>query len=134
MTEPYLNVRAIKQVATRVWLLTKTDQLSPPTGPAYVDDEYLSRPLPSGKSHISDVIEAAGRTWLLGMPGLYLFDGQRAIEIGPVPEDVVGLREEDGHLIAKTETRNWPFTSGGPDYVIDVNRLEARPLKQNAGH
>ena len=125
VSEPFVNVRAVKQVGADLWLLTKINDFNAPAGPAYLEADYLSRPLPSLKAHITDVIQVGGKTWLLGMPGLYLFNGQRATEIGPIAQDVVKLREENGALIASTEVRTFPFSNPGPDYEIDLDSLKA---------
>src|SRR5215211_4472734 len=125
VTEPFLDVVAIKQVGGRFWVLTKSGEFASPGGPAYLVADYRARVLPNRKGRVTNVIEAGGRTWLLGSPGLHVLDGERLTEVGPIPQDVIELQEDEGRMIAKTQTRSWPFTSAGPTYAIDLHTLKA---------
>jgi hypothetical protein len=125
VTEPFLDVQTIKQVAERVWLLTNSGEAFVPAGPAYLVENYFARPFPNRNARVANVIEAGGKTWLLGMPGLHVLNGERAIEVGSIPQDVIDLQEEHGRVFAKTQTRNFPYTNPGPTYEINLNTLKA---------
>jgi hypothetical protein len=50
------------------------------------------------------VLEAAGKTWLLGHLEIYVLQGDRPVEVGPIPQDVIAVWEEHGRVIAMTYT------------------------------
>jgi hypothetical protein len=125
VTERFVDVQKVKHVGGRVWLLTKSADMSVPSGPAHLIENYFDRALPGSKARVTNVVEARGKTWLLASPGLYVFDGQRAIEVGPIPQWVFDLQEDRERLIVKTTTM---FDGLGPTYEIDPDTLKAHEL------
>ena len=70
VTEPFVDVRKIKEAGSDVWLLTKKPgDMFGASGPAYRVADYLAHAYPGGKAQVTDVVELGGRTWLLGAPG-----------------------------------------------------------------
>jgi hypothetical protein len=127
VTEPFLNVRLIKKVGGQIWMLTGAATASAwfgHPGPAYLVDGYLSRPLPDRKVGIVDVVQACGKVWLAGSPGLYRIEGDRAVNVGAITQEVKAIHEENGKIRVETQTyNNSPYTLDGPEYEVDPNSM-----------
>jgi hypothetical protein len=127
ITEPFLNVRRVVGFAGDVWLLSGET----PPGPAYLVDGYFARPLPSRLAHVADVVAAGGKVWLVGAPGLHLFDGGRTRPVTGVKEQITVVREDAGTLRLETQTGFPP--EPGPTYTLDPATLRATPVASGAG-
>ena len=128
ITEPFLNVRRLSVgFAGDVWLLSGET----PPGPAYLVDGYFARPLPSRLAHVADVVAAGGKVWLVGGPGLHLFDGGRTRPVTGVKEQITVVREDAERSGSETQTGFPP--EPGPTYTLDPATLRATPVASGAG-
>ena len=66
ITEPFVDVRGIRNVGGHIWLVTRSGDWTNSTGPAYLVEGYFADPFPSQRSHVEDVFESDGRTLLQG--------------------------------------------------------------------
>lgn len=130
VTDSLAPIRVIKAVDGRIWMLTESSGggFGRKYGPAYRVDGYLSQPLPNPKARIFDVVSVAGKTWMAGNPGLYVMGEERALPVGKLPEDVTAIEGDAGGVLVKTEIRNWPYVSDGPQYQVDPASLAVRKL------
>jgi hypothetical protein len=124
VTEPFVDVTKIVELDGRIWMLTRA---SGSPGPVHLVDGYFSQPFPNRSVAVADVVEAAGRVWLLGTKGLYLFDGGRARAVAGVPVPINAVREANGKLVLETWTDGLHLAAG-PSYELDPASLQVSRL------
>jgi hypothetical protein len=73
---------------------------------------------------------AGGKVWLLGHPGLHVIEGGRSVEVGPIAEAVVDVRDAGDHVVATTMTTGWPIANEGPSYEIDLHTRQATRIAE----
>ena len=109
LTEPFVDVRAIRNVGGHIWLLTRSGDWTNSTGPAYLVDGYFADPLPNQRAHVEDVVASDGRTLLQGGHKFSIFGG----DAGPSYE--VDLKTREATEIKASPSAQRSIQKSDPD-------------------